>query len=67
MATLEPHTINKDTEKNFCDLCFNMDTSFGIGGCRSEFYTNKNLEKCGVVVGNGGKKAANGDKKDESK
>ena len=23
VATLEPHTINADTDKNFCDLCVN--------------------------------------------
>mmetsp|Transcript_9571 Transcript_9571/g.22026 ORF Transcript_9571/g.22026 Transcript_9571/m.22026 type:complete len:93 (-) Transcript_9571:152-430(-) len=69
VATLEPHTIKKDTEKNFCTLCMHIDTSFGIGGCRTEFYTNANLKKCGIDVGGGkgGDKKAKDAAKDATK
>jgi len=51
VATLEAHTINKDTDSNFCDLCVNR-LPEGVSGCRAEFYTSERLKKCGVVVGN---------------
>ncbi len=51
VATLEPHTINPDTAANFCTLCLNIVSSFGVGGCRTEFYTEENLKKCGINVG----------------
>eukprot|EP00293_Proteomonas_sulcata_P006835 CAMPEP_0184322480 /NCGR_PEP_ID=MMETSP1049-20130417/124680_1 /TAXON_ID=77928 /ORGANISM="Proteomonas sulcata, Strain CCMP704" /LENGTH=80 /DNA_ID=CAMNT_0026643631 /DNA_START=151 /DNA_END=393 /DNA_ORIENTATION=- len=55
VATLDPHEIKPDTDSNFCDLCIGNSDAFGLGGCRSEFYTNERLKKCGVVIGNSGK------------
>mmetsp|Transcript_105207 Transcript_105207/g.169450 ORF Transcript_105207/g.169450 Transcript_105207/m.169450 type:complete len:85 (+) Transcript_105207:2-256(+) len=54
VATLEPHTISAATDANFCDLCVNR-VPEGVSGCRSEFYTNARLTKCGVVVGGAAK------------
>ncbi|EKX41945.1 hypothetical protein GUITHDRAFT_112081 [Guillardia theta CCMP2712] len=50
VATLEPHQIKDETDKNFCDLCVNH-MAFGVEGCRAEFYTNDRLKKCGITVG----------------
>jgi hypothetical protein len=59
VATLEPHTINPDTAANFCTLCLNITSSFGVGGCRTEFYTDENLKKCGIPVSDSSKSGSN--------
>jgi hypothetical protein len=51
VASTAAHTISESTEKDFCNLCLNVVTAFGVGGCRAEYYTNENLAKCGIVVG----------------
>ncbi|KAJ1486366.1 hypothetical protein T484DRAFT_1943641 [Baffinella frigidus] len=50
-ASLEPHTINKATDEDFCTLCLHTSSSFGVGGCRSEFFTKARLRPCGVHFG----------------
>jgi hypothetical protein len=77
VASTAKHTISKATSENFCKLCIDVPSSFGVGGCRlvrslamgkhnlfccershmhfrpcrSEYYTNKQLAKCGIPVG----------------
>mmetsp|Transcript_18536 Transcript_18536/g.46809 ORF Transcript_18536/g.46809 Transcript_18536/m.46809 type:complete len:84 (-) Transcript_18536:106-357(-) len=58
VASTGTHTISAATSAGFCKLCLHISSSFGTGGCRSEYYTNANLKKCGIPVGGGGKAKA---------
>mmetsp|Transcript_17769 Transcript_17769/g.34751 ORF Transcript_17769/g.34751 Transcript_17769/m.34751 type:complete len:90 (+) Transcript_17769:83-352(+) len=50
VASTGDHTISASTKMNFCKLCLHISSSFATGGCRSEYYTNANLKKCGIPV-----------------
>eukprot|EP00281_Chroomonas_sp_CCMP1168_P014541 CAMPEP_0206221080 /NCGR_PEP_ID=MMETSP0047_2-20121206/5218_1 /ASSEMBLY_ACC=CAM_ASM_000192 /TAXON_ID=195065 /ORGANISM="Chroomonas mesostigmatica_cf, Strain CCMP1168" /LENGTH=68 /DNA_ID=CAMNT_0053643779 /DNA_START=193 /DNA_END=399 /DNA_ORIENTATION=+ len=56
VASTGEHKMNKATADNFCKLCLNVESAFGVGGCRSEYYTDTNLAKCGIEVGKGASK-----------
>ena len=34
VASTAKHTISQATSKNFCKLCIDVSSSFGVGGCR---------------------------------
>ena len=47
----ESQTMNPVLAANFCAWCLDLSSSIGVGGCRSEFYTDENLKKCGIDIG----------------
>jgi hypothetical protein len=47
------HEMSPELSANFCAWCLDFTSSVGVGGCRSEFYTDENLKKCGVDIGTG--------------
>mmetsp|Transcript_41056 Transcript_41056/g.102756 ORF Transcript_41056/g.102756 Transcript_41056/m.102756 type:complete len:89 (+) Transcript_41056:48-314(+) len=51
VASTGSHTISAATSQDFCKLCLHISSSFATGGCRSEYFTDANLKKCGIPVG----------------
>jgi hypothetical protein len=49
----ETHAMSPELSANFCAWCLDLTSSVGVGGCRSEFYTDENLKKCGIDIGTG--------------